>query len=294
MYNRLTLHGRNASDVRTHPMSGGAGRCKTEEGNMTKREKGREGGIVFSETEERAVEGINALDDVVRDKQFEIGRIADALVEEKGGTVYGESTLERLSQHPNLKCCYEELRRCWHFFQLKKLYGEQVKQVAPGLSYSHLYQLSRLLQVEDEKVQREAVLAMAKKAADDGMNSTDLGNSVTNHLEFLGIAARRKPKRKDTGETTAPEEQESDVCYAALAETTETLVLATGMIVAAKGVERVAEVRNATNRLGFAYVQLVRKLVGSGDVDASIDARKVADSLADAIAARNANEGVRQ
>jgi hypothetical protein len=241
------------------------------------------GGIVYGPAEEHAVESINAEMRVVNGARLAIGRIVDELVQERGDeSRYGEDTLGRLSRHPNLGCCEENLRRYWHYYLLLKEYGDELRQVAPSLSYSHHYQLSRILDTEDEDSQRETIVALAKKAADEGLTATELQEAISAHLDTIGklTGGGRKDREDDRMATSEPE----DDAYDALIEMSETVVKAMASIPAQPDLKRVAALKCTANQLAFAYIQLVRALVGTGDADALEDARKVGESLAATIA----------
>ncbi|MEI6415204.1 MAG: hypothetical protein WCP34_13210, partial [Pseudomonadota bacterium] len=237
-------------------------------------------GIAFSEAEESTVERINAISKRFHGAQHEIGKIVDDIVAIKGGPAYGESTLDRLSKHPALECSREQLRRCWQYYRLSAEYGKELEKSASSLKYSHLYQISRLLDINEEAVRREAVLAMATKAVAERMTATAIANAVSTHLQSIGQALRGKGA---SGKAKAGQaEDAANTAFAVLRDTSETVVTAAEQIISAETIEHVAELRSATNRLGFAYVQLVAKLV-PGDEDALADARKVAHALAAAI-----------
>ena len=238
-------------------------------------------GIAFSEAEESTVKRINDASERAHDARLEIGKLVDGLVAVKGGTKYGESTLDRLAKHPALECSREQLRRCWQYYRLLARYGKELQKTAPTLQYSHLYQLSRLLDIEDEKVQHEALVAMVKKASDEHMTVTALANSVSTHLASLGKSIRGKPAADDAAKGTK-NNAETDA-YNALVDTSETVVIATQNIADKPEIGRVAELKLAANRLGFSYVQLVIKLMSIGDEDAMADARKVVEALAAAV-----------
>lgn len=239
-------------------------------------------GISYSAAEERTVERINDASKRAHDAREEIGKLVDGLVAVKGGVKYGEKTLDRLSKHPALMCSREHLRRCWQYHRLMAQHGKNLKKAAPSLSYSHAYQLSRLLDIEGEAIQRDAVLAMATKALDDHMTVTELAQAVSTHLASIGKTVVGKTAAAKTKAARAEADEEDGMALKVLLDTTETVVMAAEKIVAAEAVGHVAELRPAVNRLGFAYVQLVGRLV-VGDEDALADARKVMVALAAAI-----------
>ncbi len=247
------------------------------------------GGIDYSEAEKRTVKRINAIAQRFHGAQREIGKIVDDIVAVKGGPAYGESTLDRLSKHPALACSREQLRRCWQYYRLSAQYGKELEKTAPSLKFSHLYQISRLLDIEDEQTQRGAVLAMARKAADEHMTATAIADAVSTHLKSLGKAIRGKLTRKSVGNDTK-EVSENDA-YNALIDTSETVVMALQEITNNPKVGRVAELKLVANRLGFSYVQLVAKLFASGDEDITAEAQKVIAALAAAVESAVTNEG---
>jgi hypothetical protein len=241
------------------------------------------GGIVFSDAEERAVESINAEMRVVNGARLAIGKTVDALVQERGDeSRYGEDTLGRLARHPRLGCCEENLRRYWHYYLLFKEYGNELRQVAPSLSYSHHYQLSRILDTEDEDSQRATIVAMAKKAVDEGLTATELQQAISSHLDTMGKLTRGGKKGREADCVTT-REPEADA-YDALIEMSETVVKSMASIPTQPDLKRIGALKCAANQLAFAYIQLVKALVGTGDADAMEDAKRVGESLAAAIA----------
>lgn len=241
-------------------------------------------GIMYSEAEERTVERINAIAKRIHDSQFQIGKLVDGLVAVRGGPAYGERTMERLARHPGLECTCEHLRRCWQYYRLMSCHGDAVMKVAPNLKYSHLYQISRLM-AGDEDEQRATVTAMAKKAADDHMTVTALSQAVSTHLDSVkkamnGVVPRSKPQ--NAADFPA---------FQALLDTTETVAMAAEKIVAAEEVGHVVACRKIVHQLGFAFVQVVRKLA-LGDEDSLAVACKVRDALSAAIETAARHEGV--
>lgn len=232
------------------------------------------GGIGFSSAEDNAVNRINQVAKGVYDVNRKIGKIVDELVEEKGGAKYGENTLGRLARHPTLNFSVEHLRRCWQYHRLLVLYGKDLKKFEQSLTYSHRYQISRLLDIEDGEVQSQAVIAMATKAVDDKLTVTALQNAVTTHLKSIGRTIICKPDKDGTKEVP-----EADI-YEALIDTSDTVVRSAQKITDEPGIEHIAELRTATRQLGLAYVQLAKKLVNVGDEDGTADAKQVSQSLA--------------
>lgn len=242
------------------------------------RTKGVVGGVVFSAAEERAVKIINNVVKGVHGANYKIGRAVDDLVEERGGVRYGDSTLERLARHPKLDCCYEQVRKCWHYYRFLRSYGKDVRGIA-RLSFSHLYQLSRLLDVTNEAARCTAIIEMAKKAADERLNSTDLAEAVTDYLAGQRGESGRKPKTPNAPLGSGTDHK----LYVKLTKTSRSVVAAAKRITESADLALGHEVSEATDRLGFVYVQLIRKLVAArfdGAVDA---AKKVIGSIEAAI-----------
>lgn len=141
-----------------------------------------------------AVELINGLLLKQDENRLEIGRIVVVGVEADGGsTVYGEDTIGSLVEEHDLQCTAEHLRKCWHYYRLMRDCGETLVVEHPTLKFGHLYQISRLYQLEEEhgaEVVAEAIRAMAHKAMADGKGGKPipadaLARAVTTHIKSL-------------------------------------------------------------------------------------------------------------
>lgn len=221
------------------------------------------GGIIFSTAEENAVKVINKAGKTNDAANRVIGKVVAELVEERGGTAYGDQTLKRLVQHPALQCSEEQLRRCWQYHRFLGLYAKKLGKQARKLTYSHHYQLSRLLDIENEMAQQEAVAAMAAQAVNEKFTVTDLQKAVSKRLVEHGRKIKSNPKSP----------QSEPDAFEMLIDTSKNAVKAAAMIVKATDVARIVEFRDTITSLGFTYVQLVAKLIAVGDIDA-IDAAK--------------------
>jgi hypothetical protein len=90
-------------------------------------------------------------------------------------------------------CSGEHLRRCLHYYWLMREHGDALASQYANLKYGHLYQISRLLQIEaglgaDEVT--TAIHAMAHRAMADGKDGKPipieaLARAVTTHLKSL-------------------------------------------------------------------------------------------------------------
>lgn len=248
-----------------------------------------EGGIIFSPAEERAVKAINETSRIGDSANRKIGKIVEELVEERGGITHGDQTLKRLALHPALRCSEEQLRRCWQYHRFLNFYSKELGKQARKLSYSHHYQLSRLLDIENEMTQQEAVTAMAAQAVNEKFTVTDLQKAVSTHLKSL-----RKPKAgqsPDTKVAAEPNPAPELDGYEVLNDMSNTMVAATARIADNPSPSRLAELSRVVNRLGFAYVQLLTTLVAAGFEDAVDAAKKVIAAVEAAIDTKIAKGG---
>ena len=121
---------------------------------------------------------------------LKIGEIVDQVVGPTGRADYGEQAIAKLAGDPALMCSGEHLRRCLHYYWLMRKHGEALASQYASLKYGHLYQISRLLQLEaglgaDEVT--TAIHAMAHKAMADGkpIPIEALARAVTTHIKSL-------------------------------------------------------------------------------------------------------------
>ena len=81
---------------------------------------------------------------------LEIGERIAALIALKGGTRYGEQTIEALSKLPEIQCSPKQLRRYWGYYRVSSLYGDAIREIAGTLPVSFFYELARLLEDDGE------------------------------------------------------------------------------------------------------------------------------------------------
>jgi hypothetical protein len=239
----------------------------------------------FTKEEADVIRRINALATVVYENRQRIGKMIDDYIEKKGGVSYGDATLKRLANHPHLQCSEEQLRRCWQYYRLWAAYKKTLGKYQ--LPYSHLYQLSRMLTISDENVREEAIHLMAAKAHDEKLTASKLEKQVSTHLKSLhrtnqGAGSSDQPEE---GVPIAPPETVSD-SFATASET----ILMLAQAVIKEDAMPFAKVRAATNRLGFTYVELVKRLA-AGDGDVRTDVDKIIAELTKAIKACEETKG---
>jgi hypothetical protein len=99
----------------------------------------------YDAVDEAFVSDIAKLYDTISNSRYEIGRHTDTYIEAKGGTRYGEATIERVCEHERIPCTSRTLRRYWDYYRLFSRYGKDLTKRCPSLTPSHMYELSRLL-----------------------------------------------------------------------------------------------------------------------------------------------------
>ena len=136
-----------------------------------------------------------------------IGKIVDRVIGPAGRGNYGKHEIANLAADPDIMCTAEHLRQCWHYYRLMHDHGKRLSEFSM-LKFGHLYQISRLLQLEDENSAEKIaikVYAMANHAMDHGkggkpMPAEALARAVT--TEITGTrgrgdeAAPQKPVNK--------------------------------------------------------------------------------------------------
>lgn len=125
--------------------------------------------------------------------RLKIGEIVDRAIGPKGRADYGASVIAGLAADPGLMCSGECLRKYWHYYRVVQEHGEMLTQEFPTLKYGHVYQISRLMQLEEEfgdDAATQAIMAMARHAMDHGkggkpMPADALGKAVTTHIRSV-------------------------------------------------------------------------------------------------------------
>lgn len=150
-------------------------------------------GITYEPHELKAIKQIAALVFKQNNAAFEIGKLTDELVKLAGGTVYGEAVLHKITQHHDIQCSEQHLRRCWRYYQVFSQYGERLEKF--GLCESALYELARFLdRGMPQQDEWGYIRACAQTAVDKSMTVEQVSAMVSGELDKLG--KMRKPARR--------------------------------------------------------------------------------------------------
>lgn len=202
-----------------------------------------------------------------------VGKAAAERVKAKGGTVYGEQTLEHLCKHPDLQCDYEYLRRSWRYYQLLSALGTKIQKVAPDLCWSHMYQLSRLLDDGDLAKVAPEILSLANVAQKSKWTATHLSREVSAALRPTPVPDSPSPGNK------------TDYCRL-LGKVAKGMEAAVNEF-RTSGLPKTAEVDSHVNRLGANYASLVEQVARHGhrrEIESAV--RTVVVRLRDAVSAK--------
>jgi len=176
-------------------------------------QKKNQTGAAYEPWEEIMAEKIGACDAKAYEQARQIGEVIDGWIKKRGGTKYGDATIERAAAHPSVTCTPQHLRRYWGFYLVFSQLGTELD----GLKISTIYQLSRFYTHGlPEKEAKKWVLAYANEVRQKGMTATQAGAAVSRELEQSGNMRKpratksAKPSGDDSKPTAAPTPQAVD------------------------------------------------------------------------------------
>ena len=248
--------------------------AKSKESNREGRgvARKRDAEAILPLAHDEAVKAINAELKPQDRGNYNIGEIVDRQVGPDGRADYGERVIAKLAEDPALMCSAEHLRRCWHYFRLDQEHGE-LRDEFPALKFGHLFQISRLLQLEgefDASVVTDAIRFVAKQAMDRGKDGKPtpidaLARAVTTHIRSI--------KGRGNGGTAEPAEEPDDVGgqedetqatrddFVALNDGIEVVQVAAGKIAGSRRYDHPAELQVNVARIAQAYLDILGHIV---------------------------------
>ena len=104
---------------------------------------------------DEAVASINNHDKGMMESRYGIGQIIQGLVDQCGGSIYGQGVIESLSEHPDMRVSAQSLYNYWALYRLKMPDGEFWGSISElELNDSHLYGLGSLLSLKLPKLSK--------------------------------------------------------------------------------------------------------------------------------------------
>ncbi|MEI6169180.1 MAG: hypothetical protein WCS52_18515 [bacterium] len=102
---------------------------------------------------DEAVASINDLDQRMMEHRYGIGGKIQRLVDQCGGSIYGQGVIESLSEHPDMRVSTQSLYNYWALYRLKMPDGEFWGSISElELNDSHLYGLGSLISLKLPKL----------------------------------------------------------------------------------------------------------------------------------------------
>jgi len=148
-------------------------------------------GLIFQPHEDAYVAAVNERATKVGEHQMAIGQLTDQYITQCGGTQYGERSLGRIAQHPELACSVMEITRCWNLYRLSHQYGDLLSDAKLGLSVK--YELARVMpKAMPDGEKRELLAELVKEA--HGQTVTEVAKLVSDRLRARGQLREAKTK----------------------------------------------------------------------------------------------------
>jgi hypothetical protein len=228
--------------------------------------------VEFEETHAAAVQAINDELKKQNGSNLKIGEIVDGEIGPTGRADYGAGVIAGLAEDPDLQCGREHLRQCWHAFRLERDHGARLQAEFPCLRFGHLFQISRLLGLEEEfgtDAATEAVFNMAKKAMVEGkrgkpMPADALARAVTTHIKSVkGRGLGGKPDAHESKEKGGAEQERKALedAHTALSVSIGAIHEAAGRISGSGRYDHAARLQTDVDRIAEAYAAVLGHIV---------------------------------
>lgn len=116
--------------------------------SMKREKKDAKATVVFDAIDNEFVRDLNEIRPRFDQCGRDVGRRVARYIEDRGGTAYGDQTIEHIASHPEMCWSSRQLRRYWAFDRLNEANKNLTKGNVEDVKDSHLYEVARLIDAE--------------------------------------------------------------------------------------------------------------------------------------------------